>query len=51
MASDPDPDILVVLTSARTEFEGQTIVATLESDGIPAKVFAASANMLQWEGG
>jgi hypothetical protein len=46
-----DPDILVPLTSARTEFEGQTIAAALEADGIPAKVFATSANMLQWEGG
>lgn len=47
----PDPDILVVLTSVRTEFEGQTIVASLEAEGIPARVFAAGANMLQWEGG
>src|SRR5437762_3307565 len=45
-----DPDILVPLTSARTEFEGQTIAAALEADGIPAKVFATSANMLQWDG-
>jgi hypothetical protein len=46
-----DPDILVLLTSARTEFEGQTMASTLEADGIPAKVFATSANMLQWEAG
>ncbi len=46
-----DPDILVMLTSARTEFEGQTMASTLEADGIPAKVFATSANMLQWEAG
>jgi hypothetical protein len=46
-----DPDILVPLTSARTEFEGQTIATALEADGIRAKVFATSANMLQWEGG
>jgi hypothetical protein len=46
-----DPDILVPLTSARTEFEAQTMAAALEADGIRAKVFATSANMLQWEGG
>jgi hypothetical protein len=46
-----DPDILVPLTSARTEFEGRTMAAALEAEGIPAKVFATSANMLQWEGG
>jgi hypothetical protein len=47
----PDPDQLVLFTSARTEFEGRTIAATLEAAQIPAKVFAAGANMLQWEGG
>ena len=46
-----DPDILVPLTTARTEFEGQAMAAALEADGIPTKVFATSANMLQWEGG
>lgn len=46
-----DPDQLVLFTSARTEFEGRTIAATLEAAQIPARVFAAGANMLQWEGG
>jgi len=46
-----DPDILALLTTARTEFEGSAMVATLEAEGIPAKVFATGANTLQWEGG
>lgn len=46
-----DPDQLVTLTTARTEFEGRTKAAVLEDEGIPAKVFAAAANALQWEGG
>ncbi len=46
-----DPDQLVLFTSARTEFEGRTIAVTLEAAHIPARVFAAGANMLQWEGG
>lgn len=44
-----DPDILVTLTTARTEFEGATFVAVLRDAGIPAHVFAAAANMAQWE--
>jgi len=47
----PDPDQLVLLTSTRTEFEGRAMAATLEAAGIPTRVFAASAQMLQWEGG
>lgn len=47
----PDPDQLVLLTSTRTEFEGRTMAASLEAEGIPTRVFAASAQMLQWEGG
>ncbi len=47
----PDPDQLVLLMSTRTEFEGRTIAAALEAEGITTKVFAASAQMLQWEGG
>ncbi len=46
-----DPDILVPLTTARTEFEGSTLRAVLEAEGIDARVFAGSANALGWEGG
>jgi hypothetical protein len=46
-----DPDTLILLTTVRTEFEGSALCAVLEEEGIPARVFAASANMLQWEGG
>ncbi len=48
---EPDPNILVVLTTARTEFEGATYAAVLKDNGVPAEVFATSANVLQWEGG
>lgn len=44
----PDPDSLVVLTSARSEFEGNTMVAALEAAGIPAKVFTGTATVLQF---
>src|SRR5262245_26097382 len=44
-----DPDILVDLTTARTEFEAQGIAAVLEDHGVPAKVFAMAANTLSWE--
>lgn len=44
-----DPDILVYLTSARTEFEGRAMVASLEAEGIPGSVFSAAARMAQWE--
>jgi hypothetical protein len=47
----PDPDQLVTLTTARTEFEGSLRRAVLADTGIDARVFAASANALQWEGG
>jgi hypothetical protein len=50
-APSADPDQLVLLTTARTEFEGRTMTAALEAQGIVARVFAASANMMQWEGG
>jgi hypothetical protein len=43
-----DPDSLVVLTSARTEFEGNTVVAALEASGIPAKLFTGTATVLQF---
>jgi hypothetical protein len=42
-----DPDILVPLTYARTEFEAHTIAAALESAGIPSQVFAMTAGALQ----
>ena len=50
-ASGLDPRMLVEFTSTRTEFEGQSIANALESRGIPARVFAAAANMAQLEGG
>jgi len=46
-----DPDILIPVTSARTEFEGNSLAAALQAEGIPARVFAGASNMLQWEGG
>lgn len=46
-----DPDILVTLATARTEFEGAAMQSVLESEGIPARVFAGTANVLGWEGG
>src|ERR1044071_7665706 len=44
-----DPDILVDLTTARTEFEAQEIANVLQEHGVPAKVFAMAANTLSWE--
>ena len=46
-----DPDILVVLTTARTEFEAQTLAEALRARGIRAEVFATAASSLQWEAG
>lgn len=46
-----DPDQLITLTSARTEFEGSLMRSVLEDAGIRARVFATSAAGLQWEGG
>ncbi|MBK9187601.1 MAG: hypothetical protein IPM33_01470 [Phycisphaerales bacterium] len=43
-----DPNILVELTTARTEFEAATMAESLKAQGIPAEVFAGAANMLQW---
>ncbi len=46
-----DPDILVVLTTARTEFEAEALAEALRSRGIRAEVFggtAASGGGLQW---
>jgi len=45
----PDPDILVPFTTARTEFEASAIAAALRSEGIPAEVFATAGNALGWE--
>jgi hypothetical protein len=42
-----DPDKLVILTTARTEFEANTIATALNDDGIPAKVFTGAASVLQ----
>lgn len=44
-----DPDILVDLTTARTEFEAQTVANALTGHGIEAKVFANVGSVLQWE--
>jgi len=46
-----DPDILVPLTSARSEFEAATIAESLRAQGIPAEVFGTAARMGQWEFG
>jgi hypothetical protein len=46
-----DPDQLVLLTSARTEFEGRAMAAVIEGQGIPVEVFATAAQMVQWDGG
>lgn len=43
--------MLVTLATARTEFEGAAMRSVLESEGIPTRVFAGTANMLGWEGG
>ncbi len=45
----PDPDILVPLTTARTEFEAATIAAALRHEGIGVEVFATAGNALGWE--
>lgn len=44
-----DPDMLVVLTTARTEFEAQTLAEALRARGIRAEVFAEAAATLQWD--
>lgn len=44
-----DPDILVLLTTARTEFEASTIAESLRHEGIPSEVFPIGANPVQWE--
>lgn len=47
----PDPDQLVLLTSVRTEFEGQAMAAALRDRDVPVQVFAAAAQGVSWEGG
>jgi hypothetical protein len=42
-----DPDILVPLTTARTEFEGRTIAAALAEAGVRAEVFMPGGNAIQ----
>jgi hypothetical protein len=49
--SEHDPDMLVVLTTARTEFEAQTLAEAVRARGIRAEVFATAASSLQWEAG
>jgi hypothetical protein len=44
-----DPDILVGLTTARTDFEAEIMVQALEANGIPAKAFTTAGAMLQWD--
>lgn len=46
-----DPDILVPLTTAKTEFEAETIAEALRSKTIPAEVFGTAARVGQWEFG
>jgi hypothetical protein len=50
-AMGTDPDILVVLTTARTEFEAETLAEALRARGIRAEVFATASSTLQWEAG
>jgi hypothetical protein len=44
-----DPDILVLLTTTRTEFEASTMAESLRHEGIPTEVFATVASTMQWE--
>lgn len=44
-----DPDTLVDLTSARSEFEASMIVEALKARGIPAFTFSNAGMTLQWE--
>lgn len=46
---DKDLDILVGLTTARTDFEAEIIVRALEANGIPARAFTIAGAMLQWD--
>ncbi len=44
-----DPEILVDLTTARTDFEAETIAEALRSQGIPAQAFTTAGAALQWD--
>ncbi|MBX3390128.1 MAG: DUF2007 domain-containing protein [Phycisphaeraceae bacterium] len=44
-----DPDTLVDLTSARSEFEASMIVEALKARDIPAFTFSNAGMTLQWE--
>lgn len=44
-----DPDILVPLIGALTEFEASVMVEALKAEGIPAHTFATAATTLQWD--
>lgn len=44
---ETDPNTLVPLTTARTDFEAETIAEALRAQGIRAEVFAAAASMIQ----
>lgn len=44
-----DPDTLVTLTTARTDFEAQTIAEALRAQGIPTEVHGIVASTLQWD--
>lgn len=46
---EADPDILVDLTTARTEIEAQGIADALGARGIPAKVFANTGMVIAWD--
>ncbi|MGE3107471.1 MAG: DUF2007 domain-containing protein [Phycisphaerales bacterium] len=42
-----DPDILVELTKAATDFDAQVVAAALRDQGVPASVFGRAATTLQ----
>ena len=44
-----DPDILVDLTTGRTDFEAEVIVNALLAEGIEARAFTTAGAMLQWD--
>lgn len=44
-----DPDILVDLTTARTEFEANIIVEALRAQGVECQAFTTAGAMLQWD--
>jgi hypothetical protein len=44
-----DPDTLVDLTTARSEFEASIMIGVLKDRGIPAFTFSNAGMTLQWE--